>query len=128
MSYIILSSSMNILMVVALNYLSGMLLTSVLFRSLAVPLPCSITWDKFLHPSILFISPPSSMLEKPVTSPVPKCNTLMRKRSCNAQSLVLQGVSLVCVVCVLILCFGSSIFQPSGLQRLFLPAVALIIP
>ena len=59
-------------------------------------------------------------------SPAPESNGLMKKRPCSVQGLVPQGVSLMCAVCTLLLCCGSSILQVSHLQRLSLPAVGSV--
>ena len=53
MSSILLSSPVSILMITALNYPSGMLLISVLLRSLALALSCSFICNKFLCLHIL---------------------------------------------------------------------------
>ena len=98
MSYILFSTPVSNLMIVALHFPSGMLLTFVLLRSLAVALSCFFIWDKFLHLGILSKSRSSSVLERPVNSPAPESNSFMKKRSCSIQGLVLQGVSLMFAV------------------------------
>ena len=82
------------LIIIALNSSSGMLLISALFRSLSMALSWSFIWNKFLHLGILCKSLPSSVLEKPVMSPVPESIGLIKKRPCSAQGLVLQEVSV----------------------------------
>ena len=64
------------------------------------------------------------MLEKLVISLAPESNGLMKKRPYSAPGLELQGLSLVPAACTLLLCFGSSILQAHGLQRLSLLAVS----
>lgn len=63
------------------------------------------------------------MLEKPVMSPSSESNCLMKKSSCNVWNLTLQGVSLLCAMWALLLCFGHSILQDGHLQKSFLPVV-----
>lgn len=41
-------------------------------------------------------------------------NGLMKKRSCSAQGLELQGASLVCAACTLLSCSGCSVLYPSS--------------
>ena len=56
----------------------------------------------------------------------PESNGFVKKRSCSVQGLVLQGVSLMCTTCILLLCSGCSMLQSSCLKRLFLPAVGSV--
>ena len=60
------------------------------------------------------------MLEKPVLFPAPESNSLLKERLCSAQSLELQGVSLVFSVHTLLLYSCCSILQASGVERLSL--------
>ena len=57
-------------------------------------------------------------------SVVPESNCLM-KRSCSAQGLALQGVSLVCATCTLLL-VHFSLFKASHLQKLSLSVVGKV--
>ena len=105
-------------MIVALNSPSGMLLLSLSLRSLVMGF---FHLNKFCHLGILSKSLPSSVLEKPVMSPVPESHGLMKKRSCSAQGLLLQGV-----VCAVLCCSVSAARYFSHLQRLSLPAVGSV--
>ena len=67
----------------------------------------SFTWDKFLHLCRLPKSSFLSVLEKLIMSPDSESNSVM-KRSCIAQGLAFQGVSLVYAPCTMLLCYGSS--------------------
>lgn len=53
MSSSLFTSPVNIVMIITLNYLSGILLISVLFRYVAVAVLYSFIWVKFLYLSIL---------------------------------------------------------------------------
>ena len=53
------------------------------------------------------------MFEKPVVSPAPK-NSGFMKESCNVQGLMLQGGSLVCAACALLLCFAGALLPYCG--------------
>lgn len=66
-----------------------------------------------------------SVSEKPVMSFLAESNILIKKKSCSAQGVVLQGVPLVSVACALLLCFYCSRLQTSNLE-LFLPAVGSV--
>ena len=48
------------------------------------------------------------------------------KRSYSVQGLALQGVFQVYAVCILLLCFDSSVPQVSPLQSFSLPAVGSV--
>ena len=52
------------------------------------------------------------VLEKPVICPAPETGHM--KKSCGAQGLVFQDVSLVCAACTVLLCFDCSILQALG--------------
>ena len=69
-------------MIIALNSESGILLISVLIRSLDIIFPCSFFWDEFLCFGILSRSL-SSVLEKLAMSPVLKSYGFLKERSHN---------------------------------------------
>ena len=113
MSFILFSSPISILMIVALNSPSTMLFISVSLRSLAVALSFSFIQDKFLHVCMLSKSLPSSVLENLVMSPAPESDGLRKKMTCSAQGLVLQGViSRECATCAMLWCFSCCVLEP----------------
>ena len=65
------------------------------------------------------------MLDKPIMFLVPESDGFMKNKSHSVQGLPLQGMSVVCVVCIL-LHFGCSVLQASRLQRLSLPEVGSV--
>lgn len=122
MSSVLFSSPVNILKIVLLNFPSSMLLTSVLPRSLAMALSCfHLEYIPVLTLSKSF----PSLCQKSQMSPASESNGL-KKRSCSAQSLALQGVSSVCTLFAQLWYFGCFILQASYMQRLSLPALGSI--
>lgn len=113
----ILFSSSSTLMVVALNSPEGILTIYVLLILLF-----HLEWSP-LSWYFVYISLFVSVLEKLAIFPAPDTNGFMKKRSCSVQWLEVQGVSLVCALCTLLLCFGCSILQATCLQRFYLPTV-----
>ena len=61
------------------------------------------------------------MLERQLLSPAPESNGLMKKRSCRAQNLVLQGRSLVYAMAAsihaMLLSAGGFVFMLEGQRR-----------
>ena len=90
-------------MIVTLNSPSGMLLISLLLRFLSVALSCSFIWDKVLPLGLFLSFYPFAVFVKPVMFPASESNGLVKKRSCSAQGLSLQGLSLVCAAYALLL-------------------------
>ena len=84
MSSILFSGPVSILMIIALNSPSGMLLISIQLRSLAMALSFSFIWNRFLCLLICLSIWLLLLLEKPVVSFAPENNGLMKKRSWNA--------------------------------------------
>ena len=111
-------------MVITLNSSSGILIISILFRSLAVVLSCSLIYDISL---CLFTLPNCvcfSVLGKSARSLALERNGLMKKRSSSIlqyivspvhQDLALQEMSPICIVCILLLCPGHFFLQSSQL-------------
>ena len=113
MSPILLPNPVTILMTVALKLPSGMLLIFVSLKSLAVTLSYLIIWNKSLHLGI--VSAIFSVLQKPVMSPAPESNGLMKKkRSWHFRECFRCVLHVLCCCVVaalpfrLVICRGSA--------------------
>lgn len=103
MSSMLFLSPASMLMIVALNSGLGILLISVMIRTLAMAFSCSLFWDEFFYVGILSRYLSSSLLEKPVIFLAPESNGFIKKMSYNVQDVELKGMSLVCS-CALCCC------------------------
>ena len=121
-------SPVSILMIIALNSLSGVLLVSVLCRSLLMALSFSLIWDRVLSVLILCKSLPASVHKKSQLCLLfLRSNGLVTKKSYSAQGLALQEMSPVHAVCGLLLCSGCCVLQASHRQSLSLPAAGSVL-
>ena len=112
MSSILFSSPVSILMITALNRPPGMIYITVSLKSLA-PWPYPVLSFEVNFYVFPFCLSPYQLLcvRKPIMSPAPEINGLMKKMPCSAQGLALSGVSPVCATWTLLLCSGCSILQ-----------------
>ena len=105
-------------MIVAINIESGLLLISILIRSLTVIFSCFFFLGEFLSWHFCLV------LFYVLGLPAPKSNGFMKK-SYTVHGLVLQEVFLVYAMCTLLL-YGCSIPQVSPLQNFSLFAVGTV--
>ena len=106
---ILFSRQVRILMIVALNSPSGMLLISASLRSLVLALSCTLIWVKFLHLGIC-LSLCLLCVERSFIPPALQSDGFMKKRSCHVHRLVFREFlpCMLLVFCCRVLAVLSS--------------------